>query len=217
MAVDSLRNARDAWRSLARSPGLIVAAVTSLGIGIGANLTMFGVLRAIEFSALPYPDASRLVQIDASNVARGASGYPVSLPDFDDVRRRSRSFAAIAVSADETMTLRGGAEPERIAVKRVSGGYFSTLGTRAAIGRAFVDADGSLTRVVVLSDRLWREQLNGDPNAAGRLVRLEGEPYTVLGVMPPRFDVERARRRRSDNVACERCFSMRRSRRHWSS
>ena len=119
MAVDSFRNARDAWRALARSPGLIVAAVASLGIGIGANLTMFGVLRAIEFPVLPYPDASRLVQIDASSTVRGASGYPVSLPDFDDIRRASRSFAAIAVSADETMTLRGGAEPARIAVKRV--------------------------------------------------------------------------------------------------
>ena len=188
MAVDSFRNTRDAWRALARSPGLIVAAVVSLGIGIGANLTMFGVLRAIEFPVLPYPDASRLVQIDASNSARGASGYPVSLPDFDDIRRTSRSFAAVAVSADETMTLRGGSEPARMSVKRVSGGYFATLGARAAVGRAFVDADGALSRVVVLSDRLWREQLNGDPNAPGRPIRLEGESYTVLGVMPARFD-----------------------------
>ena len=188
MAVDSFRNARDAWRALARSPGLIIAAVLSLGIAIGANLTMFGVLRAIEFPVLPYPDASRLVQIDASNVTRGASGYPVSLPDFDDIRRMSRSFAAVAVSADETMTLRGGSEPARASVKRVSGGYFETLGTRPTIGRPFADADGSLTRIVVLSDRLWREQLNGDPDAVGRLIRLEEEPYTVLGVMPPRFD-----------------------------
>jgi len=188
MAVDSFRNARDAWRALARSPGLIVAAVVSLGIGIGANLTMFGVLRAIEFPVLPYPDASRLVQIDASNSVRGASGYPVSLPDFDDIRRTSRSFAGVALSADETMTLRGGAEPARISVKRVSGGYFATLGTPAVIGRAFVDADGSVTLVAVLSDRLWREQLNGAPDALGRLVRLDGEPYTVLGVMPPQFD-----------------------------
>jgi hypothetical protein len=77
----------------------------SLGIGIGANLTMFGVLRAIEFPVLPYHDASRLVQLDASNAARGASGYPVSLPDFDDIRRENRSFAsvtdpAIALKAD---------------------------------------------------------------------------------------------------------------------
>jgi hypothetical protein len=143
MALDSLRTARDAWRALARSPGLIVAAVVSLGIGIGANLTMFGVLRAIEFPVLPYPDATRLVQLDASNAARGASGYPVSLPDFDDIRRENRSFASVAVTADETMTLRGAAEPARISVKRVSGGFFTTLGTQAAVGRAFIDADAN--------------------------------------------------------------------------
>ncbi len=188
MAVESFRNMRDAWRALARSPGVIVAAVLSLGIGIGANLTMFGVLRAIEFPILPYPEASRLVQLDASNAARGAAGYPISLPDFDDIRRENRSFASVAVSADETMTLRGAAEPARISVKRVSGGYFNTLGTRASVGRTFTDADGNLAPVVVLSDHLWAAQLNHDPNAVGRLVRLEGEQYTVLGVMPPRFD-----------------------------
>ena len=188
MTVDAIRTTREAWRALARSPGLIIAAVVSLGIGIGANVTMFGVLRAIEYPILPYPDASRLVQLDASNVARGAAGYPVSLPDFDDLRRSTRAFASAAVSADATMTLRDGTEPARIAIKRVSGAFFTTLGTAAAIGRAFTDADDALARVVVVSERLWREQLNGDAQAVGRLVRLDGEPYTVLGVMPPRFD-----------------------------
>jgi predicted permease len=179
---------RDAWRSLARSPGLVIAAVASLSIAIGANLTMLGLLRAIEFPILPYPRASRLVQLDASNVARNASGYPVSLPDFDDVRRTNRSFTSVGVSADENMTLRDGVEPTRISVKRVNGGFFPTLGVSATIGRVFTDADASLPNIVVLSDRLWREQLNGDSNAVGRLVRLDGTPHTVLGVMPPRFD-----------------------------
>lgn len=188
MAPDWLRITGTAWRALSRSPGLIAAAVASLGIGIGANLTMFGVLRAIEFPVVSYPDASRLVQIDASNTARGASGYPISLPDFEDIRRANRSFASVAVSADETMTLRGAAEPARISIKRVSGGYFTTLGTSASVGRVFTSADGDLAPVVVVSDRLWRDQLNGDTRAVGRGLRLDGEPYTVLGVMPPRFD-----------------------------
>jgi hypothetical protein len=172
-------------RCLARAraiPRLIVAAVVSLGIGIGANLTMLGVLRAIEFPC-PHPDAS-LRTIDASNTVRGRR-IPVSLPDFDDIRRRA-DLAAIAVSADDDDSpRRGGTGTHRR--QRVSGGYFATLGTRAAVGRAFVDA-GEVAGGVVLSDRLWREQLNGDPNAVGRLVRLEGEPYTVIGVMPRRFD-----------------------------
>src|SRR5688500_9124140 len=106
MALEVSRTGRDAWRTLTRSPGLILAAVISLGVGIGANLTVLGVLRAIEFPILPYPDAARLVQIDAANVVRGATGYPISLPDFEDIRRTSRSFAAVAVSADAIMTLR---------------------------------------------------------------------------------------------------------------
>jgi putative ABC transport system permease protein len=188
MIVDSVRIARDASRALARSPGLVAAAVISLGIGVGANLTMFGLLRAIEFPILPYPDASRLIQLDASNVSRGASGFPLSLPDVDDIRRTNRSLTSIAASTDLTMTLRDAAEPARIAVQRVSHGFFSTLGVPAALGRAFTGVDVGLTRTVVVSDRLWREQLNGDPKATGKLVRLDGDAYTVLGVMPPRFN-----------------------------
>ena len=86
------------------------------------------------------------------------------------------------------MTLRDAAEPARVSVKRVSGGFFPTLGTPAAVGRPFTDADRNLARIAVVSDRLWREQLNGDRNAIGKLVRLDDEPYTVLGVMPSRFD-----------------------------
>ena len=183
-----LSTGREAWRTLARSPGLILAAVVSLGIGIGANLTVFGVLRAIEFPVLPYPDASQLVQIDASNVVRGATGYPVSLADFDDARRSNRSFSSVAASADATMTLREGAEPARISVKRVTGGFFTTLGVRATLGRVFTEADVNLTNVVVLSDGLWREQFAGAPTAIGRTARLDGATYTIRGVMPARFD-----------------------------
>ena len=183
-----LSTSREAWRTLARSPGLILAAVVSLGIAIGANLTVFGVLRAIEYPVLPYPDASRLVQIDASNVVRGAAGYPVSLADFDDVQRTSRSFAAVAASSDAIMTLRESTEPARIAAKRVTAGFFTTLGTAAVLGRVFTEADGNLANVVVLSDRLWREQFGGEANAIGRTARLDGTTYTILGVMPPRFD-----------------------------
>ncbi|HUQ80508.1 MAG TPA: ABC transporter permease, partial [Gemmatimonadaceae bacterium] len=188
MSLESAHSIRDAWRTLMRSPGLVLAAILSLGIGIGANLTVFGVLRAIEYPVLPYPDASQLVQIDAANVVRSASGFPVSLSDFDDVRRTNRSFSDVGISADAVMTLRDATEPSRIAVKRVTGGYFTTLGVPAILGRAYTDADGTLPNVVVLSDRLWREQFNGERSAAGRSARLDGETYTVLGVMPPRFD-----------------------------
>jgi RimJ/RimL family protein N-acetyltransferase len=184
----SLRMSRSAWPALARSPGLVVAAVVSLGVGIAANLTVFGVLRAIEFPVLPYPDAARLVQIDASNVVRAANGYPVSLTDIDDVRRSSRSFASVGASSDATMTIREGTEPTRISVKKVTGGFFTTLGIPAALGRIYTDGDASLTNVIVASDRLWREQLRADANGAdpGRLVRhllRDGVRVAIVGAV----------------------------------
>ena len=187
MSADAIRGARAAWRALARSPGVIVMSVVSLAIGVGANLTLFGVLRAIEFPILPYPDASRLVQVDASNAARGASGYPMSLPDFDDVRRTARSFRTMAASTDATLTLRGGTEPARIAGKRVTEGFFATFGVRPALGRTIAEADGA-SPVIVLSHNLWQAQFGGDPRAIGRTVNIDGEQYTVVGTMPPRFD-----------------------------
>src|SRR5689334_5506129 len=172
--ADSFRMSRSAWRALARSPGLALAAILSLGVGVAANLTVFGVLRAIEFPVLPYPNGARLVQIDASNVVRGAAGYPVSLADFDDVRRSNRSFSSVGASSDATMTIREVAEPARISVKRVTGGFFTTLGVPAALGRTFTDADPSVTDVVVAGDRLWRDQLRSDPDAVGKSVHLDG-------------------------------------------
>jgi predicted permease len=186
--ADSFRMSRSAWRALARSPGLVIAAVISLGVGIAANLTVFGVLRAIEFPVLPYADGARLVQIDASNVVRGAAGYPVSLADFDDIRRSSRSFSSVGASSDAIVTIREGTEPARIGVKRVTGGFFTTLGTPAALGRVYTDGDARATNALVASDRLWRDQLRADPNAIGKSVRLDGDLYTVVGVMPPTFD-----------------------------
>ena len=183
----SIRSVRAAWRTLTRSPGVIVMSVLSLALGIGANLTVFGVLRAIEFPTLPYPDASRLVQIDASNVARGASGYPMSLPDFDDVRRTTRSFRAMAASTDATLTLRGGSESARIAGKRVTEDFFATFGVSPALGRTLASAD-RMSSVAVLGHSLWQTQFGGDPRVIGRTVDVDRQPYTILGVMPPRFD-----------------------------
>src|SRR5262245_34984684 len=113
------RDFRDAWRSLSRAPGLLFPAILSLGIAIGACLTVIAVLRAIEFPKLPYPKPDQLVQIEAANVSRGASGYPMSLPDFLDAQRESRSFSVMGAANDEVLTLSEGPEPVRLAVKRV--------------------------------------------------------------------------------------------------
>jgi putative ABC transport system permease protein len=181
---------RIAWRGISRAPGLTVAAVLSLALGIGATLTAFGLLRAIEFPALPYPHARELVQIDAANDARQARGFPLSLSDYDDLARRSRAFQTLGVSTDGTMTLEDGAEPARIGMKLASPSYFTALGTSAELGRAFASTDSAagVTNLVVLSHHLWAERYGSDAKVLGRTIRLDGSAFAVIGVMPARFD-----------------------------
>jgi hypothetical protein len=164
------RDLRTAWRGLLRSPGLAAAAVACLALGIGANLTAFALLRAIEFPILPYPDATKLVQIDAVNEARQAPGYPLSLPDYEDVRARSSAFADLGVSVDRTVTLEDGAEPARLSIKAASPSYFTTLGVGAETGRAFTtaDLDGGSRTLVVLSHRVWTERYGRNTDVLGR-------------------------------------------------
>src|SRR5262245_35572755 len=185
-----VRDLRTAWRGLLRARGLSLAAMISLAIGIGANLTAFALLRAVEFAVLPYHDASRLLQIDAANESRQARGYPLSLPDYDDLRARSSVFSDLGVSVDRAVTLDDGREPVRLSIKSASASYFTTLGVQPELGRAFtaVDIDGGTFTLIVLSHRVWTERYGRDPQLVGRTVRLDRTPFTVIGVMPSQFD-----------------------------
>jgi len=190
---DNVRtDVRHAFRSLRRSPGFAAVAILALAVGIGGNTAIFSVVEATRVRAIPYKDPERLVTL-IGNVDRGGTveRRGASYPDFVDWRAQAtRSFEDLAAVDPQMMTLGGIDEPERIETEFVSASFFPLLGATPALGRAFredEDRVASPTAVIVLSDAMWRRRFGADPNVLGRSVTLTGEPFTVIGVMPPGF------------------------------
>ncbi len=183
------RDCRYGARSLRKSPGFTLVAVLTLALGIGATTSIFSVISAVLLRPLPYPDADRLVYVGQQyRNGLAASGEP----KFLFWREQSRSFEALACYSGfggAGGNLAGGSEAEYVRGMRVSEDLFRALGVYPALGRAFTreeDTPGG-ARVVILSDGLWRRNFGGDASLIGRAVTLNGQPATVVGVMPPQF------------------------------
>lgn len=179
-------------RSLARRPGYTIASVVTIALAIAANGTVFGVVDAVLFKALPFPDPHRLVLIWETIPAQGeASGF-LSFPTFRDYGEGAGAFedmAAFFAHPNQDVNLTGGTEPERVNVARVTYSYFDVLGVAPELGRAFTeeeDHEGN-HRVAILSHSLWRRQFGADPSVVGQSVHVNGFPYVVVGVMPADF------------------------------
>ncbi len=179
---------RYAARRLRRNPGFTALAVLTLGLGIGAATTIFSVTRPILFDPLPYPEADRLVAI--SDRSSDGSPIDVTFGTYVELTERSRSFAALAVSRPWQPTLTGAARPERLSGQRVSGTYFRVLGIQPMLGRAFEPGEDQAAGpdVVILSYGLWQQRFGGDTAIIGHSVRLDGEPFTVVGVLGADFE-----------------------------
>ena len=180
-----LRDARLALRMIRREPGIALLAVVTLALGIGATTAIFTVVDSVLLRPLPYREPDRLVVALHGETASG----PVSPADFFDYRRNAHSFERLAAAQAWGATLGGGDRPERIAGIQVSADMFDLLGVPAAHGRTFVagEDEPGRERVVVLSHGLWQRRFSGDPAVVGRSIDLDGEPYVVVGVMPPPF------------------------------
>jgi predicted permease len=177
----AIRNVwRGGWASL--------VAVVSLAIGIAANATIFSLVQAVEFPDLLYPDASRIVLLESRNHARGIQGMLVSIPDAGDIAASSRTLTLANVTADQTSIVRHASGNRRVGGRRVTPVFFDVLRVPAALGRTLIPADRE--GVIVLGDPLWRSLFAADPAVVGRLVRLDGGTVEIVGVMPPRFDVD---------------------------
>ncbi|HET9982387.1 MAG TPA: ABC transporter permease [Longimicrobiales bacterium] len=181
------RDLRYAVRSLARSPGLVAAAVLSLALGIGANTTIFSAIDVFIFRPLPYPHAERIVNVWTTNASRGWQWAPASMPDALEWRARAHTLD-VAPSYGATFNM-GGERPERFEGARVGWNYFRVLGVAPAMGRIFLPEEETKgrDRVVVISNELWRRRFAGDPGIVGRTLLINGERHTVVGVMPPGF------------------------------
>ncbi|MEJ2238390.1 MAG: ABC transporter permease [Gemmatimonadales bacterium] len=185
---------RYSLRSIRKSPGVIALAIISLGLGIGANVTIFSAVDVFMFRPLPYPEANRLLHVYSTVPARGWTYNSVSIPDFLDIREQSRTMD-VAASYGRDFNVSGGDRPERIDGERASWNYFQVLGIQPTIGRTFrpeEERDGE-HRVAILGNGLWRRRFGADPSVVGRVLELDGESYTVVGVLPPRFQFYESR------------------------
>jgi len=187
--LDDLRqDLRYGVRSALRSPLFSLLAIFTLALGIGANAAVFGVVKSVLLDALPYTDADRLVRVFARWTSAPAEAQSVSPGVADDFSRRLRSFSSIAPFNFSTfdvayIDVNG---PRVLPGALVGGTFFSTLGTRAALGRTLAPSDETAD-VVMLSDAAWRREFGADPKIVGRKLRLDGGPVEVVGVLPRNF------------------------------
>jgi predicted permease len=184
-----LLDLRYAVRSLIKSPGFTVAAVLTLGLGIGANTAIFSVIDAVLLKPLPYADPAGLVAVNHYYPGLNALKASVSVPGFRDYSAQKQIFQRSAVENFAAMNLTGTGEPERINVTQVSGEFFPTLGVGALRGRTLRpdEAQEGHNHVVVLMNGFWKRKYGADTTLIGRTIALNGENYEVVGVMSPAF------------------------------
>jgi putative ABC transport system permease protein len=178
-----------ALRTLMRSPGITMAAVLCLALGIGATTTVYSATRALVLNPVPVKNASRVVRVSElpPNSPLGTDGSsPATLLDW---QTRLRSFERVAGFNWVQVNLIGAGEPERVSANRVSPDLFSILSTAPMLGRTLVTADAEAggARVVVLSFGLWQRQFAGARDVVGKFVRIDGESHEIVGVMPREF------------------------------
>jgi putative ABC transport system permease protein len=178
-----------ARRTLGKHPLVTAAAVVTLALGIGANTTVFSVVRAIFIDPFVFHDQKNTVIILAANPAQNHTKEGVSLADFRDWRERCRSFDHLAITTPAVVALTGLKEPARLKAYRVSSEFFSFFDFKPSLGRTFTADEfraGALHSVVV-SHSFWESQLGRDPAAIGKILHLNGEAFNIVGVMPSSF------------------------------
>jgi putative ABC transport system permease protein len=176
---------RFAFRQLLKHRAFTAVGVVTLALGIGVNTTMFSVLNALVLRGTPVPDSGRLVSVFRS--APQSQSWPQSPANFYDYQKAQTSFERLAAYAWTSSNMAEPGQPaERLAAISVSGEFFPLLGVAPSLGRVLGPDDDKpgAGRVIVLSDRFWHSRFAGDANVIGRVVRLDGQPATIVGVMP---------------------------------
>ena len=177
-------------RTLRRSPSFALIALLTLGIGIGANTAIFGVLRSVLLRPLPYPHSEQLVQVWSDHRAIGrAQPEWLTPPDFVDWRDQNTTFSGMAAYQGWAPDLTGAGDPESLGGLLVSGNFFDVLGAKAAAGRLITmsDDDAGAERAVLLSYDFWQRRFGGDRSIIGRPLTLNGASWTVVGVLAADF------------------------------
>jgi len=179
-------------RTLGRTPGFAVIAVLTLALGIGANTALFSVVNGVLLNPLPFPQPDRLLAVYTNSSQFGTSS--TTYPNFLDWRKETRALAAIAGYRFQDYNLTGAGEPERLHGLMVSAEFFSILGITPRVGRAYrpeEDVVGAVP-VALISEGIWKRKFGSSKDAVGTSLVLNGEPHTILGVVPGKVALFRA-------------------------
>jgi predicted permease len=182
-----LHDLRHALRQLRKSPGVAALAILSLALGVGANTAIFTVIESVLLRPLPYAHGDRLVFV--GNMSDKPGFVTTSWLNYRDIRAQSKLLQAAAGYNEDISVLQTQDASLSVAAPHITTTLFPMLGAQPLLGRAFTDAEGESggPKVVLLSEGLWRQNFQADPNTLGQTVRVGGEPHTVVGVMPQSF------------------------------
>jgi putative ABC transport system permease protein len=188
LAENLVSDIRFGLRSLRRSPSFTVAALLTVALGIGASTAMFTVVNAVLLRPLPIPQPEDFTYVGWA-WAKGNDIPALTAFQYEFVRAHNRAFEAVATYRTQTAYLGDDSAAQPLRGLRVSSGFFRTIGFRPRLGRAFDERELETggPAVVILGDDVWRTRFGADPDIVGRRIRLDGEPRTVVGVLPPQF------------------------------
>ena len=185
-----------AFRQLLKNPGFTAVAVLTLALGIGVNTAIFSVINGVLLKPLPYEQPGQVVMVFEDETGDGRGKTAVSGGVFTDWKEQSKSFEALSVMAWTSMNLTGNAQPERLDGWQVSASFLGVLRITPLLGRGFGPDDDLLghdNKVVIITHELWKRRFGADATIVGRTIRLNNEPHTVIGVLPPKAIVDPSR------------------------
>ncbi len=184
------RDLRFAARMLVKNRGVTLIAIVTLALGIGANAAVFSVIDAVLLRPFPFPKSDQICFVWKTDAARGADRQIVSPAEFLDWREQSHSFAELSAWQTWFSTLTGTGSPDQVWGVHTSANYFDLLGVQAEHGRTFLPEEDQPGRdqVVVLTHGLWQRRYGGDASLLNRSILIDGKPYTVIGILPARYD-----------------------------
>src|SRR6185312_9426951 len=180
-----IQDLRYGIRMMVKRPGFTLIAALTLALGIGANTAIFSAVNAVLLTPLPFPESQQLVDLSETFKPNGYGS--VSVPNLEDWKSQNTVFAGTSPYSFTSFNLEAGDTPQRIPGLNVGANYFDVLGVKPTLGRAFLPGEDVAGRehVVVISDDLWRRNFAANPGIVNQTIPLNGQQYTVVGVMPP--------------------------------
>jgi putative ABC transport system permease protein len=182
-----LQDLRYGARMLLKKPLFTIIAVLTLALGIGANTAIFSVVNAVLLRSLPYHNADQLVVLSA--VASSGDRDGLSVLETEDFRSQMKSLDDLTAFQSQSVNLTGGERPDRVRGAFVSANFFKVFNLGSVVGRTFLEGEDrqGAAKLAVINEKMWQERLNGDKNLGAKSLILNGEPYSVIGVVPSSF------------------------------